>query len=102
MFRRQFKVGDQVVYRRTKHSTRPGPRAQDIRPAPSGDVYRYGVDKFWLVVEDREDGTLVLQTRRGKKRTVAADDPKLRPAGWWTRYRYADKFPEQDAVSAEA
>ena len=46
-----FKVGDCVVYRKTKHSTHPGPRARSINPNPNGDEYTYLVDKYW-VVED--------------------------------------------------
>lgn len=100
MFQRHFKVGDSVIYRKLKHSTRPGPRAKDVHPAPSGDAYTYWVDKFWVVQKSTDDGQLVLQTRGGKCHTVRPDCPHLRRAYWWERLWYRAKFPQLEEMAA--
>lgn len=92
--KRNYKPGDAVVFRVTKQSTDPGPRAVDIHPAPSGETYSYQVDKYWTVREIQSDGTLQLVTRRGKQRTVLPDDLRLRRARWWERWFYSDRFPK--------
>ena len=96
MARRSFRNGDPVVYCKEKVSTRPGPRARDVHPAERGDDYSYRVDKFWTVVEIRNDGRLVLRTRRGKLHVLDADDPHLRPASLWERLRFRGRFPGTD------
>lgn len=93
MFRQEFHAGDWVVFRMTKHSPRPGPRAQEIEPAPHGEEYTYHVDKFWMVREIRGE-TLILVTRRGKVHEIPTDHPNLRRARWWERWLYREKFPE--------
>ena len=93
MLGREFKPGDLVVYRKTKHSTSPGPRAKQVVPARYGDDYTYQVDKFWVVAESRSDSTLLLQTRRGKTHLVDSNNPNLRRAHWWERWLYGDRFP---------
>ena len=87
-----YAVGDWVIYRKTKHSPVPGPRAENVLPARNGDDYCYTVDKFWVVTEVRSDQQLVLKTRRGKAHTVSPDDPNLRKANWWERRRYRNRF----------
>lgn len=89
-----YKPGDWVIYRKTKFTPHPGPRAQDIHPAPGGDDYTYSVDKFWTVAEVLDDGRLVLKTRRGKTHTISPDDPLLRKAGFVERLLYRDRFPQ--------
>lgn len=42
-----YSVGDLVVYRKSKRSTAPGPRAKNIQPATHGEEYGYSVDKYW-------------------------------------------------------
>ncbi|HUG90058.1 MAG TPA: hypothetical protein VML55_04440 [Planctomycetaceae bacterium] len=88
-----FQPGDWVIYRKEKHSTSPGPRAENIHAAPKGDDYYYQVDKFWVVAESRPDGKVVLRTRRGKTHLIKADDPHLRRARWWERLLYRHRFP---------
>jgi hypothetical protein len=92
MFASCFRPGDWVIYRKFKHSASPGPRAREINPERHGEEYTYCVDKFWGVVL-AEGGWVVLVTRRGKQHTVMADDPNLRPARWWERLVYRDRFP---------
>ncbi len=87
-----YRVGDCVIYRKTKHSEHPGPRARRISPAPNGEEYTYLVDKFWVVEDVQDDGGIVLRTRRGKQHTVSAHDPKLRKARLWERVWFRSRF----------
>jgi hypothetical protein len=89
-----YQPGDPVVFVVSKVSTDPGPRAHDIHPAPFGDTYQYVVDKYWTVRSVGSDGTLELITRRGKVHHVQPGDPRLRPARWWERWLYRDRFPD--------
>lgn len=88
----QFQPGDWVIYRKQKSSTIPGPRAENVRAASKGNLYRYTVDKFWVVEDVGDDGVLQLRTRRGKRHVVAPDDPQLRKARLWERWIYRDRF----------
>jgi hypothetical protein len=92
MYRRPFEKGDRVVFRKAKFTPHPGRRAQDIRPAAHGDDYAYVVEKLWVVADVLADGTLRLETRRGKTHLIAADDPNLRHATLWDRIRYRAHF----------
>jgi hypothetical protein len=92
--------GEPVIYRLTKSSIRPGPRAQKVAPAPQGDSYSYLVEKFWVVRDVLPDGRVVLATRRGKEHVVPADDPNLRHARWWERLVYRGRFPQFEAPTA--
>lgn len=93
-----YKPGDPVIFRVTKQSTDPGPRAVDVHPAPSGETYSYQVDKFWTVSDVQTTGTVLLVTRRGKQRPVPKDDPRLRHARWWERWFYRDRFPKLSQI----
>ena len=97
----EFKPGDPVIFRVTKQSTDPGPRAVDVHPAQAGDTYSYQVDKFWTVREVSADN-VQLVTRRGKQRSVAKNDLRLRPARWWERWLYADRFPKLSQLESLA
>jgi hypothetical protein len=88
-----FKPGDCVTYRKQKISSHPGPHARGISPAPNGDSYSYCVDKCYRVMSVRPDGMVVVRTRRGRQRTLAADDPALRRARWWERFLLRCRFP---------
>lgn len=90
----QFEVGDWVVYRKTKHSVSPGPRATKIKPSPGGEEYSYQVDKYWVVSEVHADH-LVLHTRRGKRHEVSLDDPNLRRPTWWERWWHRQRFVQK-------
>ena len=94
-----FKQGDLVIFRVTKQSTDPGPRAVDVHPAQSGETYSYQIDKFWTVKEVLPDRSLQLVTRRGKQRTVTSDDLRLRHARWWERWLYSDRFPKLSQIN---
>jgi hypothetical protein len=88
-----FRPGDCVIYRKQKLSVHPGPHAQDVHPAPHGDSYTYCVPKFYRVIDVRPGPTIVVGTRRGRQRTLAAADPALRRAHWWERLLFAGRFP---------
>ena len=92
MVKTSFTPGDFVIYRKTKHSRQPGPRAENIHPSPNGDTYSYTVDKFWIVQEVQEDGTIIAATRRGKQVTLRSDDPMLHRANWFQRLLYRARF----------
>lgn len=92
---RTLKTGDPVIYIKHKRSPRPGPRAEDIRPAEHGEDYDYTVDKYWAVKSLREeDGTVELVTRRGKVNRIRLDDPNLRRPNFLERWLHRNDFPE--------
>jgi hypothetical protein len=94
MMSNHFRTGDLVIYRKTKHSTHPGPRASNIQPAQNGDTYCYTVDKYWIIRDIREDGMLLAETRRGKQHELRPDDPALKRANWLQRLIYRTRFDE--------
>lgn len=90
----QFQPGDLIIYRKTKNGVHPGPRANNVHPAPNGDTYNYTVDKYWLVQKVLDNGTLVATTRRGKQNHLKADDPNLQKANWFQRVLHRSRFSE--------
>jgi hypothetical protein len=94
VWRRPFKRGDWVVFRRLKHTTRPGRRAREVHATENGDYYDYFIDKFWIVVDVLADNRLMLQTRRGKTHAVDVNDSNLRHATWWDRLRNRARFAQ--------
>jgi len=101
MFTQRLRPGDWVVFRKTKHSEHPGPRATNVAPAPNGDGYSYTVDKFWIVREVRADGSVLLQTRRGKQHVVPSGHACLRKASLLQRLFYRSRFTAIDADSGQ-
>lgn len=93
------KTGDRMVYRKTKFSPSPGPRATAVAPMRHGEGYSYVVDKFWVVTDVLDDDWLRLRTRRGKEHVVRADDPNLRPARWWERWLYRQRFRDAELAA---
>ena len=91
MKRAKLKPGDLVVYRKTKRSLIPGPRARSVVPSPKGDDYTYCVDKFWRVVSVDGDEVLV-STPTGKQHSLKLSDPNLRRASWWDQWMHRDRF----------
>ncbi|MEM8733971.1 MAG: hypothetical protein AAGG44_07110 [Planctomycetota bacterium] len=98
---RNPRVGDKVVFAKEKHSGRPGQRAQEVSASQKGDHYSYIVEKYWVVMEVREDGSLLLATRRGKKHELPADHPNLRPASFFERVLLRQRFPSNASASKE-
>lgn len=90
----EIKRGDWIIYRKTKYSAHPGPRARNVAPTPKGDNYVYNVDKFWIVVEVLPDNMLRAVTRRHKEVTCKLDDPNLRRANWFERLIHRSRFQE--------
>jgi len=99
MVAHSFQAGDWVIYRKTKHSRNPGPRAANIDAAAHGDEYSYTVDKFWIVARVNDDGTILLRTRGGKRHTIGVDDFNVRKANWWERWRYRDRFESVEGAA---
>jgi hypothetical protein len=100
MKRRTFVRGESVIYRKPKHTSRPGPRAHDVDPEPRGERYRYEVDKLWVVVKQQDD-TVLLATRRGKRHVVPIDDRRLRRPYFWERVFYRSRFPCLDELDID-
>lgn len=94
-----FKVGQTVVYRKAKTSTSPGMRAINVRPASSGENYRYEVEKYWVVSSIIDADRIELQTRSGKCHIVSCGDDRLRHASVVERFFMSDRFPK---ISNEA
>ena len=87
-----WSVGDLAVYKKSKFSTAPGPRAKNVSPAAGGATYSYTVDKYWIVKTVLPNGDLVVQTPRGKEHTLAADDFSLRKPYLWERWFLRSRF----------
>ena len=88
----KFEPGDWVVYRKTKHSEQPGPRASNVAPARHGEGYTYTIDKYWVVRDVLPDGQLLIRTRRGKEHVVSPNDPVLRRANLLQRLLHRARF----------
>ncbi|MEP3477632.1 MAG: hypothetical protein ABJZ55_00140 [Fuerstiella sp.] len=88
----KFQPGDMIIYRKTKHGVHPGPRASNVHPSANGDTYNYTVDKFWIVEEVTEDGTLIAKTRRGKLNYLKANDLNLQKANFLQRLWHRSRF----------
>jgi hypothetical protein len=84
----------------TKRSTHPGRRAKNVRQSRYGEQYSYCVDKYWTVVEAR-DNLVWVATRRGKTRQIEADSPQLRRANLWERLFFYNRFPSRNATIAQ-
>ncbi len=95
-----YRVGDRVIFRKSKHSTCPGPRAQEVMPSPSGEDYSYLVDKFWTVMDVIGDSEIVCVTPGGKRHQISVDHPNLRRANWVERWLYTNRFPEVEQEPA--
>ena len=88
----KLKAGNFVVYQKEKISTHPSPRAENVFPARHGDTYSYVIKKFWKVLRVFDDDTIEVETRRGKRLTLAPNDHRLRKAGLWQRLFFRDRF----------
>lgn len=101
MSKRNFKVGNRIVFSKDKVSPSPGKRAKEISPHSKGDSYSYIVEKYWTIKEiDEENANATLVTRRGKEHVVELDDPRLRLANFWERLLYRSRFPVLDALGS--
>ena len=89
-----MKIGDRIVYSKSKVSLQPCRRARFVYPSTHGDNYSYVVDKYWVVADLLADGRLVAKTRRGKMHYLRPDDANLRRAGIAERLLLHGKFPD--------
>ncbi len=92
MRRFSWSAGDLLVFRKSKVSKSPGPRAMNVSPSKAGDFYGYTVDKYWIVKEVLPEGSLLVQTTRGKELTLPADDMALRKPYIWERWFLRKRF----------
>jgi hypothetical protein len=93
LFHGNLEPGDFLIYRKSKVSPRPGPRARNVHASEKGDDYYYDVDKFWTVADVLDDGRLVAVTRTGKQIYLTPKDTNLRKPGLLERLRYRRRFP---------
>ncbi len=98
---KKLKVGDHIVYRKQKASSKPGPRARKIAPSEHGETYWYFVDKYWTVSSVQEDGSIDVVTRRGKVHRLRADDPCLRRSNLVDELLHRQLFPSLPAPRRE-
>jgi hypothetical protein len=101
MFRREFRKGDWVVYRKLKFTTHPGNRAHGVEASVHGDDYSYFVDKYWIVAEVLVDHKLLLKTRRKKTHIVDDSDLNLRRASMWDRLWYRRRFIDLQRLTSD-
>lgn len=94
--RSHWNPGDWAVYRKSKRSTSPGPRAANVVATQKGESYTYIVDKFWVVEGVLPDNNVRLRTARGKTHVISADDPNLRRPSWLQRLMWRDRFREAE------
>ncbi len=92
-FGSELEPGDYLIYRKSKASPRPGPRARNVQPSENGDDYYYEVDKYWTVSDVLDDGRLVAVTRTGKRVYLTPEDERLRKAGLLARALHRRRFP---------
>lgn len=102
-FSKNYKVGDQVIYRKSKKSDSPSPNAINLWAESSGESYRYTIKKYWTVIQ-LDGERLQVITRRGKRHWLNRNDPLLRKATWCERWFREEKFPlvDSDAMEREA
>ncbi len=87
----RVKVGEFVIFKKSKASTHPSARAKNIQPARHGDTYYYIIDKLWKVVQVTDD-KIEIETRRGKRQWMDKHTPLLRKAGLLDRILYRGRF----------
>lgn len=98
----QFHTGDLVVYRRTEYGRCPEPGAFRVEATPNGETYSWCIDRYGQILSINADCTLVIQTGQGQQHVVRSDDPGLRRAGFFERFRHARDFPRGDSSNARA
>ncbi|GJL56870.1 MAG: hypothetical protein NPIRA02_40020 [Nitrospirales bacterium] len=87
-----IEVGDFVIFTKTKSSSHPSPRAQEVYPAQHGDTYSYTINKFWKVIQVFDDNTIEIETRRGKRHRLDKNSPQLRKVTLWDRVKFRDRL----------
>lgn len=92
LYRHGIEPGDFLIYRKSKVSQRPGPRARNVQASERGDDYYYEVDKYWTVADVRDD-ELIAVTRTGKQVHLQPQDEHLRKAGLLDRVLHHSRFP---------
>jgi hypothetical protein len=94
---KRLRQGSRVIYLKQKYSTHPSRKARDVHAAPKGELYDYVIEKCRVVETIRDDGQLVLRTPKGNLQVVRPDEPGLRAATLWERFRYRDRFAKAQA-----
>ena len=90
----QWSPGDWAIYRKSKRSTSPGPRAANVVASAKGESYTYVVDKFWVVENTLPGGRVLLRTATGKTNIIDSTDPGLRRPSLVQRLMWRQRFRE--------
>lgn len=90
--KQDWTTGDWAVYRKSKQSTVPGPRASRVMANSKGETYNYVVDKFWVVESVLPGNRLLLRTAGGKSHTIDLNDPNLRRPSLLQRILWRERF----------
>ena len=90
--KRKFKVGDKVIFKKTRNRMRPGRNAHDVAPTVHGDYYTYLVDKYRKVQGVTPEGMVILISPKGKTQVMNAGSPCLKKAGWIDRLLHYRDF----------
>ena len=90
----KWNPGDWAVYRKSKRSTSPGPRAANVVASQKGESYTYVVDKFWVVESVLPGDRILLRTAKGKSHIIDAADPGLRRPSLLQRLFWRHRFRE--------
>ena len=92
----QWNPGDWAVYRKSKRSKSPGPRAANVNASPKGETYTYVVDKFWVVESVLPGDRIRLVTATGKSHVLDADDQSLRHPSFLQKFVWRQRFREAE------
>ena len=98
MINSQLQTGDLVIYRERKFGRQPAPHARNIAPSPKGDDYSYTVEKYLVVSEVSDDGTVIVTSASGTQLTISRDHPLLVRATWIQRLLYRSRFNKQPEI----
>ena len=93
-----WRPGDWAVYRKSKQSSIPGPRATRVTANPKGETYNYVVDKYWIVEAILPEGQLLLRTASGKSHTIDPEDRNLRHPSMLQRFLCRDRFRRVEQI----
>ena len=89
---RKFRPGDQVIYYQAQYrnTATPGGNVATLQRVEQAVEV---VDHYMTVRESSRKGTLVLVANSGQLHVTHNDDPNIRRASLWERFRYRDRFP---------
>lgn len=76
-------VGDRVVVRVERRSSKLDPAAVDVRAEERGEGYRYWLQACGTVAAVHDDGSVSVRTETGELWTIDGPEFEARPLTWW-------------------